>query len=265
MTILINIAPSKESEQQLINPVTVVSRSITMNSVVTKHSHSWGQFVYAHSGVLAVSTTLNRYIVPPEQGVWLLPEVEHEVTAISNVQLTSFYFDITLLDQLPVECCVLQVNDFLKALIKEADTIENDYQWQSTDGRLLQLILDRLAQAPNEIFQLPYPKDPRLISLLKEIQASPENNNALVEWGSIVGASARTLSRLFKKETGLSYSEWRQRLNIQIAISQLSLGKSITSISLHLGYESPSSFIHMFKTKIGMTPSFYRENIRMSK
>ena len=158
---------------------------------------------------------------------------------------------------------MLKVNDFLKALIIEANTIKSDYQWRSTDGRLLHLILDRLIQAPNEVFQLPYPKDHRLLVLLSEIQESPENNNTLCEWGNIVGASARTLSRLFKKETGLNYSEWRQRLNIQIAISQLSLGKSITNISLHLGYESPSSFIHMFKTKTGMTPSFYIGNTKV--
>lgn len=262
---LIAIAPSKESEQELKNPITVVSRFITMNSIVNKHSHSWGQFVYAHSGVLAVSTPLNRYIVPPEQGVWLLPEIEHEVIAVSNVELTSFYFEVSLLDALPDECCVLSVNAFLKALIKEANTIKSDYEWHSTDGRLLHLILDRLVQAPNEIFQLPYPKDHRLLNLLREIQSSPENNNTLDEWGRVVGASSRTLSRLFKKETGLSYSEWRQRLNIQIAISQLSFGKSITSISLYLGYESPSSFIHMFKTKTGMTPNFYRDSSKYSK
>lgn len=258
MPTLTEISPSKESAFELLNPITVVSRSILMNSVVRKHSHRWGQFVYAHSGVLAVSTPLNRYIVPPEQGVWLLPEVEHEVTAIGNVQLTSFYFDITLLSQLPVNSCVLQVSDFLKVLIKEANFIESHYKWNSTDGRLLHLILDRLGQAPNEMLQLPYPKDPRLINLLNKLHNDLENNNTLTEWGRIVGASARTLSRLFKKETGLCYSEWRQRLNIQIAISQLSLGKSITSISLNLGYESPSSFIHMFKTKTGVTPSFYR-------
>jgi len=260
MPTLIPIAPSKESEQELSNPITVISRSIAMNSVVSKHSHSWAQFVYAHSGVLAVSTPSNRYIVPPEQGVWLLPEIEHEVTAISKVQLTSFYFDVALLGKLPVECCVLKVNEFLKALIKEANNIKSGYLWNSTDGRLLHLILDRLIQAPNEVFQLPYPTDHRLLALLSEIQITPDNNNTLSEWGKIVGASARTLSRLFKKETGITYSEWRQRLNIQIAISQLSLGKNITSISLHLGYESPSSFIHMFKTKTGMTPRFYREN-----
>jgi AraC-like DNA-binding protein len=253
------ITPSKESEQILSKPITVVSRNIAMNSVVSKHKHDWGQFVYAHKGVLAVSTPFNRYIVPPEQGVWLLPSVEHEVTAISNVQLISFYFDNLFLNVLPVECGVLKVNDFLKALIKEANSIEKDYQWHGTDGRLLRLIVDKLTQVPCEIDQLPFPKDARLLAILAEINNFPDNNNTLSQWGNIVGASARTLSRLFKKETGMIYSEWRQRLNIQIAITQLSLGKSVQSVSLHLGYESPSSFIYMFKNKVGITPSRYRE------
>jgi len=253
------ITPSSESEQLLNKAITVVSRAIAINTIVSKHSHDWGQFVYACKGVLVVSTPFHRYIVPPEQGVWLLPGVAHEVTALSDVQLTSFYFDNSFLTVLPVECCVLKVNEFLKALIKEANNIEKDYQWNSTDGRLLRLILDKLSQAPSEIAQLPYPKDARLLAIFFEINNSPENKNTLAQWGNIVGASARTLSRLFKKETGMKYSEWRQRLTIQIAITQLSLGKSVHSVSLHLGYESPSSFIYMFRKIVGVTPSCYRE------
>jgi AraC-like DNA-binding protein len=253
------VTPSKESKQQLSKPVTVVRRSLDINSIVEKHSHSWGQFVYAHKGVLIVATAEDRYIVPPEQGVWLLPEIEHEVTAISKVELTSFYFDNALLNKLPLNCCVLKVNDFLKALIIEANDIVNDYQWYSSDGRLLRLILDRLSLATNVILQLPYPKDPRLLRMLTLILSDPSTGYNLEQWGKIVGASARSLSRLFKNETGLSYRAWRQRLNVQIAISQLSNGKSITSISLYLGYESPSAFIHMFKENTGMTPSFYRD------
>lgn len=253
------VAPSKESKQQLTNPVTVVRRSLGMNLTVEKHSHHWGQFVYAHKGVLIVSTAKAQYIVPPEQGVWLLPGIEHEVTAISKVELTSFYFDKTLLNRLPLNCCVLKVNNFLKVLILEANAIENDYQWHSSDGRLLRLILDRLSLATEVILQLPYPKDPRLLRMFTLIQSDPSTGYNLEQWGKIVGASSRSLSRLFKSETGLSYRVWRQRLNVQIAISQLSIGKSITNISIYLGYESPSAFIHMFKENTGMTPSFYRD------
>jgi len=253
------INPSAESRQQLSMPVTVVSRSIAANSVVDKHSHRWGQFVYANKGVLLVVTATDRYIVPPEQGVWLLPEIEHEVSTISKVELTSFYFDNNLLNELPDQCCVLRVSDFLKTLILEASHITNDYLWSGADGLLLRLILNRLSLAPNIIFQLPYPKDSRLLTMLSLIQKEPSNGFNLAQWGKEIGASSRTLSRLFKKETGLSYSTWRQRLNVQIAISELSKGKSITSISLYLGYDSPSAFTHKFKENTGMAPSFYRD------
>lgn len=241
-------------------PITVVSRSIAANSGVDKHSHSWGQFVYANKGVLLVVTDTDRYIVPPEQGVWLLPGVAHEVSAISKVELTSFYFDNDLLGELPDKCCVLSVNFFLKTLIIEADSIAKNHLFSGSDDLLLKLILNRLSLAPDTIFQLPYPKDSRLLTMLSLIDNEPSNRYKLEQWGEKIGASSRTISRLFKKETGLNYTTWRQRLNIQIAISQLSKGMSITSISLCLGYESPSAFTHMFKENTGMTPSFYRDN-----
>ena len=228
---MIEIDPSVESRQELLKPITVVSRVIAVNSVVTKHSHSWGQFVYASKGVLLVVTDTERFIVPPEQGVWLLPEIAHEVTAITDVKLTSFYFRNDLLDELPNQSCVLTVNDFLKTLILEANDISSDYLWSGEYGLLLRLILKKLVLAPNAIFQLPYPKDSRLLTMLSLIQKEPSNRYCLKQWGTIVGASTRTLSRLFKKETGLTYQIWRQRLNIQIAIGQLSKGHSITSIS----------------------------------
>ncbi|MCJ8313386.1 MAG: helix-turn-helix transcriptional regulator [Saccharospirillaceae bacterium] len=255
------VSPSKESEQPLNNPITVVKRSLNINTTVKKHSHSWGQFVYAHKGVLSVVTADEQYIVPPEQAVWLLPHIEHEVSAISDTELTSFYVDNTLLHQLPAKNTVLEVNDFLKALILEANNIDENYQWKSTDGRLLQLIMDRLAIAPKVILQLPTPKDPRLLKMLTIIQNNPATGYNLKQWGTIVGASTRSLSRLFKSETGLSYRQWRQRLNVQIAISQLSTDQTITSISLNLGYESAAAFTHMFKQNTGKTPSFYRNKI----
>jgi len=256
------ISPSKESTKALSHPITVINRAIAMNSIIKKHRHNWGQFIYANQGVLTVTTTNARYIVPPEQGVWITPETNHEVTAISPVELTSFYFDNVLLKDLPQECCVLCVSDFLKNLIVEAKNIGKDYSWQETDGRLLRLIRDRISSAANVTFQLPSPRDPKLLSILNKLQSQPSNRNTLEQWGNILGASARSLSRSFKKETGLSYSEWRQRLYIQMAITLISKGESISNISLDLGYESSSAFIHMFKNKTGITPGlFLQQNL----
>ena len=36
------IVPPKESRQPLSKPITVIRRSIGINSIVAKHCHSWG-------------------------------------------------------------------------------------------------------------------------------------------------------------------------------------------------------------------------------
>ncbi|WP_394388989.1 AraC family ligand binding domain-containing protein [Shewanella woodyi] len=109
---MIELTPSNESMKPLSRPIVVVNRELFIHSTVKKHRHTWGQFVYASRGVLAVATTVSRYIVPPEQGVWVTPNTCHEVTAISDVELTSFYFDNTVLSGFPECCCVLNVEFF---------------------------------------------------------------------------------------------------------------------------------------------------------
>lgn len=257
----VTVPPSIESEQPLLSPIKLVNRTLPMHSLVKKHSHDWGQFVYANTGVLSVVTDTEHYIVPPEQGVWIRPNTNHEVTALTEAELTSFYFDNNTLIALPNYSCVLVVDGFLKSLICEAKKVKLDYQWSDADGLLLRLIVKKLACAPQVALQLPYPKDKRLLAMLTLIQQAPSNNCNLAQWGKEVGASSRTLSRLFKKDTGLSYTQWRTRLTIQIAISKLGSGKPIASIAAELGYESSSAFSYMFKENTGVSPSFYRKKL----
>jgi len=257
MTKFRRLPPSSASQQPLEKPVTVINREVPVNSTIERHQHLWGQFIYASEGVLAVDIGRERYIVPPEQGVWVPPQIEHQVSALSRVTLTSFYLALEFMPRLPPSSCLMAVGDFLKALINEAKNISPDYDWHSPDGRLLRLIVDHLALASQVTLNLPYPRDLRLIAITRELQQNPSNGNSLEQWGKIVGASARTLSRLFKTETGMTYSQWRQKLNLQLAITALAGGESITSIALTLGYDSPSAFIHMFKKHFGISPKKY--------
>ncbi|WDE06799.1 helix-turn-helix transcriptional regulator [Thalassomonas viridans] len=257
MTKFRQIPPSSVSRQALERPVVVINRHVPIHSAIERHQHLWGQFIYASEGVLAVNTGKERYIVPPEQGVWVPPKTEHQVSALTRVTLTSFYLDLEHVSRLQPSSCLLAVSAFLKALIGEAKNIAPDYHWHSRDGRLLRLIIDQLVIARQVTLKLPYPEDLRLIAITRELQQNPGNSNSLEQWGKIVGASARTLSRLFKKETGMTYSQWRQKLNLQLAITALAAGESITNIALTLGYDSPSAFIYMFRKHFGVSPKKY--------
>lgn len=69
--------------------------------------------------------------------------------------------------------------------------------------------------------------------------------------------SSRTLSRMFVKELGMTFSDWRIRLKLLEAIKYLEEKRSIKEIALSLGCGNPSSFIHVFKKFFKKTPRDY--------
>ena len=71
------------------------------------------------------------------------------------------------------------------------------------------------------------------------------------------GASERTLARLFRSETGMTFAAWRQQLRLIRALELLAEGTAVTEVALAVGFDSPSSFIAMFRRSLGTTPSRY--------
>jgi len=69
------------------------------------------------------------------------------------------------------------------------------------------------------------------------------------------GAGHRTLERLFRGETGMSFGLWRQKVRLLQSIRVLaSGGGSVTDAALESGYDSVSAFIVAFKRTFGCTP-----------
>ena len=246
---------TNQIEANALPPISVLHREIPALAGVNKYQHHQAQCLFVHSGVLAIITDDGRYFVPPQQAIVIPIDFPHEMLAKTAVKLSVFYFDTAEALELPENPKVVTVDHLLNALIAESINIPADYPWQSTNGRLLRLIRDKLAEAPELDTFLPYPQDSRLTNITERLLKHPSLKSDLNFWGKFVKASPRTLSRVFKKETNITYSEWRQRLNIQIAIKHLSLGDSINSIAELLGYESSSAFIYMFKKQMGVSPS----------
>jgi len=75
-----------------------------------------------------------------------------------------------------------------------------------------------------------------------------------------VGVSASYLSRLFKKETGISVSAYIREQKIDIAKNLLRFSDfSMIDIANRLSFSSQSHFIQQFREIVGMTPKKYRD------
>ena len=71
------------------------------------------------------------------------------------------------------------------------------------------------------------------------------------------GPGDSTLTRMFRRETGQSFSAWRQRVRLLEALARLGAGESVTNVALDVGYDSPSAFTAMFRRELGAAPRRY--------
>lgn len=244
-------------------PISMLYRPLAAQSVVATHSHGWGQLVYSYSGVLEVAAPGGRYLAPPDRAVWVPADFPHEVSSYYGAEVSSIYITVAESGDLPDQCRVIHVAPLLRELIIAALQRPADYDWDGADGRLFRTLRDQVVVAEPAPLYLPLPSDPRLQKICAQLQAQPDSKVTIAEWSQSVGASVRTLQRLFQKETRLNFQEWRQQLRLLLAQQRLAEGKhTITSIANDLGYESTSAFIAMFQKQVGITPGDYVKSLR---
>ncbi len=80
-----------------------------------------------------------------------------------------------------------------------------------------------------------------------------------------MSVSQRYLSDTLKKETGKTTTEHLQLYLIDEAKNiLLNPNKSISEVAYELGFEYPQYFSRLFKKKVGLSPSVYREKYKMN-
>lgn len=86
---------------------------------------------------------------------------------------------------------------------------------------------------------------------------------SLVTVADRFGISIYMVSRLFKNQTGAGFKEYINAKRLERACSLLTETEdSISSIAQQVGFENPTYFTSLFRTRYGMTPSKYREDAR---
>jgi AraC-like DNA-binding protein len=237
--------------------VTAIPSAARHGDTIEAHSHPWVQLLYASDGVMRVRTGLGVWIIPPRRALLIAPGVLHELTMLSHVNMRTLYIDAAAIGSLAEDCKVLEVSPLLRELILALALVPVDYAPDGRGGDLARLILSELAAMKTVPIAVPWPRDRRLQALCTEIMARPGNPRRLDELAFDAGASARTLIRLFPKETGLHYRQWVQQVHLAHAFEMLARGESVGAVARTLGYASPSAFTSMFRRLLGRTPQQY--------
>ena len=227
---------------------------------VPLHRHRHGHLVYPATGVLSVVTREGTWIAPATRLAWTPGGFEHHHRAYGCTDMRVVFLPDSLAAHLPDRPAVFAVS----ALVREAMlALTHDTgapRSQAARTRLQAVIIDELVPASEEPLHLPEPGDARLRVLNGILHRDPANNATLAELGTRVGASQRTLTRLFHDELGMSFRQWRTQLRLHHALTLLAAGHTVTNTAAACGWANPTSFIEAFSAALGETPARYRHD-----
>lgn len=235
-------------------PIHGLGLELESGGAIEVHRHHRGQIMTAPAGVVTVRTGGRSFVVAGKKGVWVPEGTAHEVLASTEVKLRNLQISRALAPHLPLSVCPITVSSLFGELPRSAVEGKQWFPSGSREAKVLDLLVLEFSPTDDLAFTVPEPRDARLRKICAALQKNPSDNKSLAEWADTAGGCTRTLERLFRKETGLTFAQWRRQIRIQDAIVRLHLGQSVTSVAYDAGYENTSSFIEMFRRVTGRTP-----------
>jgi AraC-like DNA-binding protein len=238
-------------------PVATRGRLYPDGSVIAPHFHDRGQLLYGSTGVVLVATNEGAWMMPPQRGMWIPAGTVHDSRMLGDVAMQSLYVVPEAAPGMPDKCQVLAISPLMRSLLAEAVQVPVEYDEAGRDGALIGLILQEMQRLPPLPLSLPLPGEDALAKRCRAFLAAPDPHATIEEWSIGLGLSRRSFTRLFRRQTGLSFVEWRQQACIMAALPPLAAGVPVTSVALDLGYENPAAFTAMFRRMLGASPRSY--------
>jgi AraC-like DNA-binding protein len=233
--------------------VLVATFPMPARSSYAQHTHEQHQLAWASSGVLTVVTDGGTWVLPPTRALLIPAGVAHETIATATSTMRSAYLH-PLLCPLP---WTAPQPVAASALLAELINYLAGQVPDEPRARAEALLLDLLEPVAAAIIDAPLPRDPRARQVARSLRRQPADPRTLAEWGRTVGASARTLTRLFQQETGIGFERWRRQVRLRAALPRLAAGEPVGNVARRVGYETSSAFVAAFRRETGTTPAAY--------
>lgn len=246
-----------DSVDHVPRAIVAIGNDFPDGHLIAPHHHRRGQLISGASGVVVLSTASGTWVMPPQRGMWIPPATTHHVRMVGPVSLQSLYLEPDATDGMPTRCHVVEISPFMRSLMTEAMKAPLAYDLAGRAGVLMDLIQHEMRCLPVLPLSLHYPAQGPLAARCMRFIDAPSVHETIDDWAWDLGLSRRTFTRLFRRETGMSFVEWRQQACLLGAMPRLAAGEPVTTVAIDLGYENPAAFTTMFKRVFGRPPLVY--------
>jgi AraC-like DNA-binding protein len=242
---------------RLKNPIRSIKHSYQHGIKEPVHDHQAIQLLHILTGVIRVYAQDNCWVIPPSRGLLIPAGVPHSLVAVGCVDVRTLFIDPFARADLSNELGIFQVGPLFRELINAASDFPDGLAVGSREERINELILDELRLIHLTDFNVAMPISKELKAFCDRVSAHLERPWELADVASSLNVSARTISRKFHTETGMSFGEWLRRFRLLKSMELLASGYSVMDAAVAVGYDSHSSFSTMFKKRIGISPNSF--------
>lgn len=155
-----------------------------------------------------------------------------------------------------------KVHGLLEEMREEYERQEVGYR-EIIRGKLLEILLQTLRKMIHKretVSVRSYEKSDLILEAVSYLETNYQNKAPLYKFCEEKHYSIQYVSRRFKKETGLTFLEYLQRVRVRKSCDLLiGSGLRIPEIACQVGYEDMKFFHQLFRKVIGMSPGEYRK------
>lgn len=228
------------------------------NTETRVHSHPWGQVQLISGGILEMEAEDTRFLAPPHLAIWVPPGISHRSYNRKPIEYCSLNIDKSMTSAFPAKTSLIKVTPIISAIMDDFRQRNIAIPHEEADIRMVQVILDQLANQEMEHHFVPSSNHKYLAPILAAVEEHPADDTSLKIWAERVHTTERTLARYCQTELGMSFTEWRLRVRYLHSLELLRNGRPVKEVALTLGYRQTSPFITMFKRYANMTPDQYK-------
>lgn len=171
-----------DENDDVARPVIAIGHDYPDSFELAEHRHRRSQFLYAASGVMAVSTPSGAWVAPPERAVWIPGGTPHSVRMVGAVQTRSVLVEPGECPGRGLQCQVVGVSPLLRQLLSAAAHVTPEYDVAGRDGLVMHLLMAEIDAAPPIPLAVPFPSHPALARRCHAFLKRPNAAATIDEW-----------------------------------------------------------------------------------
>lgn len=235
--------------------------------------------IFVLEGEMSLKYQDEKYLMKAEDIILINPGVSYEIHDIRNAMYGTASFSMRLTNSLlqnrhMIFYCNSVVDEGhsyqdLRDIFFQltAEYTSRAHQTNCYINSIMLKLLDclvenyQLNQKSMEVYETE--NDTRMREIMQYILANLDQEISLNDLADQMFVSASTLSRIFKKSTGVYFADYVMQLRVKTALGLLKYSEqNMTQIAMTSGFTNSASFNRAFRKIMGVTPTEYRESYR---